>query len=137
MQNLNLLIAHTRNYSIFPLFASRITLHHAHLAHALKQPSRALECYAVAARLADKGSFVALSAQAGEALLRIGLSAPGIDAGEGTIDRKEAMAIAKACHGMGGTLEAVGQILEALASPEILKAKYVVVQFPAKPHTEP
>ena len=117
------MIAHTRTYSIFPIFAARITLHHAHLAHALNKPERALHCYQVAARLADKGSFIALSAQAGEIVLRAGLAAVEGAEGCGEVDSKVAMGVAKACRGMGGTLEAVGQVVEALISPEIIKAK--------------
>lgn len=98
-------------------------MHHAHLAHALNQPERALECYQVAARLADKGSFVALSAHAGLAVLRLGLSSADGAAGTDEASVKGAMGVAKACRGMGGTLEAVGQVIEALTSPEILRAK--------------
>ncbi|KAF8636857.1 hypothetical protein AX17_003215 [Amanita inopinata Kibby_2008] len=50
-RNLDDLIAHTRTTSLFPMFAARISLHHAHLAHALGQTTRALECYRLAAHL--------------------------------------------------------------------------------------
>lgn len=36
---------------------------------------------------------------------------------------KEAAALVKACRSTGGALEALGHIIEALFSPEILKAK--------------
>ncbi|KAF7793576.1 hypothetical protein EIP86_004690 [Pleurotus ostreatoroseus] len=91
--------------------------------HALNQPERASQCYQVAASLADKGSFVALSAQAGEIVLRAGLAAAEGTEGCDAVDSKAAMGVAKACRGMGGTLEAVGQVVEALVSPEIIKAK--------------
>lgn len=42
---------------------------------------------------------------------------------ETTVDRKDALGIAKACRTVGGTLEAVGQVVEALVSPEILRSK--------------
>ncbi|KAI0095066.1 hypothetical protein BDY19DRAFT_880730 [Irpex rosettiformis] len=126
-EHLNVLIAHTRSNSVFSYFSARITLHHAHLAHALNQTPRALACYRVAACSAGHDDFVSLSAQAGEAILLLGLeSGKENDASpitEGRIGRKEAMSIAKACRCMGGTLEAVGQVLEALVSPEILRAK--------------
>ena len=41
------------------------------------------------------------------------------------VDVKDAMHVAKACHNVGGTLKAVGYIIEALVSKEILTAKYV------------
>lgn len=69
-----------------------------------------------------------LSAQAGEAILLLGLeSGKENDAEPATtdsvVDRKEAMGIAKACRSTGGTLEAVGQVIEALVAPEILRSK--------------
>lgn len=128
-QNLAALIAHTRTYSIFPLFAARISLHHAHLAHALNQTSRALDCYRVAAALAEDGSFVYLSAKAGETVLRITIQAKGSPpdaARPEPVDVKEAQRLAMACRNMGGTLEAVGKVIEALVSREILGAKYAI-----------
>ncbi|KIL71185.1 hypothetical protein M378DRAFT_154670 [Amanita muscaria Koide BX008] len=50
---LDTLIAHTRSTSLFPMYAARITLHHAHLAHSLGQTERALDCYRVAAHLSQ------------------------------------------------------------------------------------
>ena len=78
----------------------------------------------MASRLADKGSFVALSARAGELILRVGLSETCADS-DPAVERKEALVVAKACRGMGGALEPVAHLIEALVSPEILKAKYV------------
>ncbi|KAG8803136.1 hypothetical protein FRC17_006246 [Serendipita sp. 399] len=54
-------------------FASRITLLHAHLAHALDRSSIALECYRAAAYLEDEESVIHGMARAGEIVLRIGL----------------------------------------------------------------
>ncbi|OCH87544.1 hypothetical protein OBBRIDRAFT_796085 [Obba rivulosa] len=122
--NLNILVAHTRTYSIFPLFQARIALHHAHLAHALGQKERALECYRVAAHCAPEHSFEAVAARAGAVALQIGIG--GTTAGhasEDDVDSQEAAEVAKLCRSMGGTLEAVGQIIEACISSEILKAK--------------
>ncbi len=144
MQNLDALIAHTRTYDIFPLFSARISLHHAHLAHALARPARALRCYHAAAQHSDPGSFVHIAACAGEAALCVGIhrrrNAMGDDWREGLAatdddwpdgyedwDFVEARGkeVLKACRGMGGTLEAIGQVLEACFTPEILKSKYV------------
>ncbi|KAI0789374.1 hypothetical protein C8Q75DRAFT_157646 [Abortiporus biennis] len=78
-QHMNLLIAHTRTYDMFSLFASRISLLHAHFAHALGQETRALECYRVASFLEQEGtkggnkSFVWVAAKAGEVGLRLGV----------------------------------------------------------------
>ena len=143
-QSLNTLIAHTRTYNIFPLFSARIALHHAHLAHALARPARALRCYHAAAQHSDPGSFVNLAARAGEVALCVGVNrrrtAMGDDWREGLSaadedwpdeyedwDRVEARGreVLRACRGMGGTLEAVAQVLEACFTPEILKSKYV------------
>lgn len=43
--------------------------------------------------------------------------------GVGSVGAKEAMAVASKCRNMGGALEAVGSVIEALATGEILKAK--------------
>ncbi|KAJ3495993.1 hypothetical protein NLJ89_g10544 [Agrocybe chaxingu] len=47
-------IAHARTYGLFSAYSARITLHQAHLAHALAQTDRALRCYQVAAFLSRK-----------------------------------------------------------------------------------
>lgn len=105
-------------------------MHHAHLAHALEQTSRAIACYSIAAALAEHDSFVRLSARAGETVLLLSLQSEEEEeecvdgtSPEPRVDRKEALAVAKTCRGMGGTLEAIGQIIEALASLEILRSK--------------
>lgn len=83
-----------------------------------------MDCYRVAASLSEEGSFVALSAKAGEIVLRIGVHAQqGPVEGVGSVGAKEAMAVASKCRNMGGALEAVGSVIEALATGEILKAK--------------
>src|SRR5258705_9486016 len=93
-------------------------------------------CYEVAVYLAPKGEFVCAAALAGGAALWIGLGksddegkSEGIDKGSGLGLSEEvvsrAQEAAKACQG-GGTLEAMGQILEACLSTEILKSKYLV-----------
>ncbi|KAM5538360.1 hypothetical protein V8D89_007962 [Ganoderma adspersum] len=141
-ENLDTLIAHTRTYNIFPLFSARIALHHAHLAHALARPARALHCYRAAAQHSDPGSFVNLAARASEAALcvgiyrrrstmgddwREGLSAADDDWPDGYEDwdlvEARGKEVLKACRGMGGTLEAIAQVLEACFTPEILKSK--------------
>jgi hypothetical protein len=106
-------------------------LHHAHLAHALNQTKRALVCYRVAAHLSEQDHFIRLAAQAGEVVLLMGLESYTADsASYEPIDHKNVMQIAKSCSTMGGTLEAIGQVVEALISPEILRSKYVA------PHRE-
>ncbi|KAH8111978.1 hypothetical protein DFH11DRAFT_1512413 [Phellopilus nigrolimitatus] len=114
------LIAHTRTFGFFATYAARITLHHAHLAHALGDATRAAQCYAVAADLAQDGTFVNVSARASHLALRIAC-------GEGDradlIWEEEVAAVVEACKGMGGTLEAIGHVLQACISPEILTAK--------------
>jgi hypothetical protein len=53
-QHLALLIAHTRTHDLFGSYCARITLHRAHLAHALGNEDRAEKCYKVAAFLSRK-----------------------------------------------------------------------------------
>uniref|UniRef100_A0A5K1JYP9 Probable 3-oxoacyl-[acyl-carrier-protein] reductase oxidoreductase (EC) n=1 Tax=Ganoderma boninense TaxID=34458 RepID=A0A5K1JYP9_9APHY len=144
-ENLDTLIAHTRTYNIFPLFSARIALHHAHLAHALARPARALRCYHAAAQHSDPDSFVHIAARAGEAALcvgihrrrtamgdtwREGLSTADDEWPEGYDDwdfvEARGREVLKTCRGMGGALEAIGQVLESCFTPEILKSKYVL-----------
>ncbi|EIW87452.1 hypothetical protein CONPUDRAFT_161980 [Coniophora puteana RWD-64-598 SS2] len=123
-ETLNTLIAHTRTFDIFNSYASRITLHHAHLAHALGNFSRAIRCYEVAAHLEpEPTTYVAVAARTGEVLLRIGLAAAkGSRKLEESL-RQKAVAAARSCKGMGGTLEAIGEVIEATLASEILKSK--------------
>ena len=48
------------------------------------------------------------------------------------VNAKEAMAVAGKCRSMGGTLEAVGAVIEALVTGEILKAKCVPFRRPTR-----
>ncbi|KAJ3918552.1 hypothetical protein F5877DRAFT_78902 [Lentinula edodes] len=74
-QTLSVLIAHLRNADLFSSFACRITLYHAHLAHAKGQTDRAMQCYEAAEAFAEErgDDFVRVSARAGRACLKIGL----------------------------------------------------------------
>ncbi|KAJ3750889.1 hypothetical protein DFH05DRAFT_129609 [Lentinula detonsa] len=74
-QTLSVLIAHLRNAHIFPSFSARVSLHHAHLAHAKGQTDRAMQCYRVAEIFSEErgDDFVRISARAGRACLKIGL----------------------------------------------------------------
>ena len=92
------------------------------------------------------GAFVRVAARAGEVALSVGLARGGGGVREGggdgmgmLVDGDGAVAgtgldeytktmgreVARECQGMGGTLEAVGQVIEACLSDEILKSKYV------------
>ncbi|KZV70281.1 hypothetical protein PENSPDRAFT_631924 [Peniophora sp. CONT] len=79
---LDKLIALTRTHGLWDRYAPRVTLHHAHLAHARLDHERALICYDTAAYLGARGGagaegdFVALAARAGAVLLRVGLLPP-------------------------------------------------------------
>jgi hypothetical protein len=124
MQSLDVLIAHTRTYDIFPTFSARISLHHAHLAHALGQTARALECYRVAAHVAEEGSFVCVAARAGEVSIKIGsIAQEGVEMGLNEEMILTGGEVARSCRGMGSTLEAVGRIIESSLTKEIIKAK--------------
>ena len=125
--HLNNLIEHTRKYHLFNTYSARITLHHAHLAHSLGDIVRASKCYAVAAHLAAEGTFVNVSARAGGLALRI---AQGEDARTDLAWEAEVSSVVEACKGMGGTLEAIGHILQACLSSEILTAKYTMIFHP-------
>lgn len=79
--------------------------------------------------MAGHDNFVRLSAEAGETVLLLSLqrgkeNTEELLPPEDAVDRKAALTTAKACRAVGGTLEAVGQIVEALVSLEILRAKY-------------
>jgi hypothetical protein len=200
-QALAQLTAHTLNTGppLWPEYAARITLHHAHLAHALGRTERARTCYRVAGALAagevgvtvgtegakeeglgadmnasakrkakgkgkatpkgkggkDKNKnidgecvdrWVEIAAKAGGVALDIGIwrGGGGDDSGtgqgttgmewlEGTKNRewvedlkRRAKESVRACKGMGGTLEAVGGVIEACLVEEIIGAKCVV-----------
>ncbi|KAJ3845306.1 hypothetical protein F5878DRAFT_550612 [Lentinula raphanica] len=74
-QTLSVLIAHLRNANLFPSFSARVSLHHAHLAHAQGQTDRASRCYQAAELFAEErgDDFVRVSARAGRVCLKIGL----------------------------------------------------------------
>ncbi|KIM38243.1 hypothetical protein M413DRAFT_447988 [Hebeloma cylindrosporum] len=138
-QQLAQLIAHTRTHGLFSIYSARITLHHAHLSHALTRTDRALKCYQVAAYLSrrrtrdeenDDGCedrWVNVSARAGELWLRVGLAneLADEDAREREMEvlRRGGMEVVNECEGLGGTLQAVGAVLGACLSTEFLVAK--------------
>ncbi|KAL0577825.1 hypothetical protein V5O48_004153 [Marasmius crinis-equi] len=74
-KTLSILISHLRTHALFDSFAARITLHHAHLAHSRGDLKRAMQCYKVAAHIAEEegSDFVNVSARAGLVALQIGL----------------------------------------------------------------
>ncbi|KAL4068831.1 hypothetical protein V8B97DRAFT_1872534 [Scleroderma yunnanense] len=138
-------IAHARTHGFFEEYASRVTLHYAHLAHALGDTVRAETCYRVAANLDGAGpvgssrsptsGFVAAAARAGEALLRIGLVAtragsncdPDPD-GPSYIDASTVAlakdAIARCSSNTSAPLPALSELLSAaLASSQIIRSK--------------
>ncbi|TFK56312.1 hypothetical protein OE88DRAFT_1620238 [Heliocybe sulcata] len=122
-RNLDQLIAHTRTYDIFELFAARIALQQGHLAHARGQTEMTIQCYQAASFLARSGDgaarkdeFVEIAARAGELVMRIAMYGR-----EESV--KECEKLARKCKGKGATLEAVGQVVEACLATEILKSK--------------
>ncbi|KAF9518167.1 hypothetical protein BS47DRAFT_1338740 [Hydnum rufescens UP504] len=124
-------IAHTRTYSIFPFFAARITLHHAHLAHATTQVERALH-YRSSSHNYGSGTsgFVRVAARAGEVGLRLGLRAikdhtlPVSMRDTDNDLNTMACDVIEECRAYPGVLTAVGRLLEAITSKEIVKAKH-------------
>lgn len=126
-------------------YAPLLSLQHAHLAHALGDPSRAVRCYLLASRLSPPGSFIDVAAKAGDVLLRIGLlrslensSASAGDAAELDLGgrglegveeelREDALEVAEECKGMGmcGETECLGEVLRACVCGrgEILRSK--------------
>jgi hypothetical protein len=87
--------------------------------------------------------FVRVGARAGEVALRIGLArAAGGGGGGGGIDeetKEMGKAVVLECRGVGvgGTLQAIGRMIEACLSDEILKSKYVPPPFPLPPSPPP
>lgn len=149
--HLNGLLFLTDAHDLFHSYSARITLHAAHLAHALGDAERAGMCYRVARAVDDElnagAGFVGAAACAGEALLRIGLRAeyqggpkkrvPQVNEATGDWLDSETHALAKSaiqrCHGMGGTFEAVGKLVQAAvagARGEIVGAKCVFLSYP-------
>ncbi|KAG1829018.1 hypothetical protein DFJ58DRAFT_294315 [Suillus subalutaceus] len=146
--HLNALLTLIHTHDLFHSYSARITLHAAHLAHALGDTERADVCYHVAKSIDDErntgAGYVGAAACAGEALLRIGLRAQAQGDGEHSnptvnedassaksdwLDAETHALAASAiqrCHGMGGTLEAVGKVVQAAvagARGEIVGAK--------------
>ena len=112
-QHLDSLIAHTRTHDLFSSYCARITLHQAHLAHALGNEDRAEKCYKVAAFLSrertigetkqnvnvkevpanDDGCedrWVNASARVGEIWLRIGVLSRRASSDSETFGKNEA-----------------------------------------------
>ncbi|KIJ38993.1 hypothetical protein M422DRAFT_258145 [Sphaerobolus stellatus SS14] len=147
-EHISRLIAHTRTHNLWSAYAPRIALYHGHLAHLLLHPARALDCYALAVHLASQqehptnmsskptnddtvhagiatARFIRVAAQAGEVGLRLGMIREG-DRGSGVLGgelRAWGGEVARECRELGGTLEAVGRVLEACLTDEILAAK--------------
>ncbi|KAG7100224.1 hypothetical protein E1B28_001999 [Marasmius oreades] len=143
-KTLSLLIAHLRTHGLFESFAARVTLHHAHLAHTRGDLKRAMQCYQVAAHVAEErgDDFVRLSARAGLVAFRIGIfrtrqmmgqpdsDAMQVDVEDGDDDdcsweevERMGLEVVESCKGMGGTLSSIGRVIEACLTDEILKAK--------------
>ncbi|QRV95233.1 hypothetical protein RhiJN_23251 [Ceratobasidium sp. AG-Ba] len=74
-QRLAELVAHTRNFGLFESFAARISLHHAHLAHAKGREQRADACYQATIRSSPPGSYIHTSARASLLALQLGVAA--------------------------------------------------------------
>jgi hypothetical protein len=135
----------TSHGPLWTSYAPLLSLQHAHLAHALGDPSRAVRCYLLASRLSPPGSFIDVAAKAGDVLLRIGLlrslensSASAGDAAELDLGgrglegveeelREDALEVAEECKGMGmcGEMECLGEVLRACVCGrgEILRSK--------------
>lgn len=146
-QHLATLIAHTRTYDLFPGYAARIALLHAHLAHALGDTERAGISYRVAAHLDGAepvgstptrgGGFIAAAARAGEALLRIGLAAvqsphpssvPSPEQANLQLDASTTSlvkdALARCSSGASAPLPALGELISAaLVRSHIIRSK--------------
>lgn len=118
-ESLSDLVAHTRTIGLFDTFAPQITLLSAHLAHALGQTGRALECYRAAEFLDKTKGSIRLAARVGEVVLRTGLPEPG--------SAKELKALTteviRECANMDAEFEPVGKVLEAIVAREIIGIK--------------
>ena len=71
----------------------------------------------MAAHLSADGTFVNVAARAGEISLKIGIGVPVFQIED------DVRAVVKCCEGMGGTLKAVGFVLQACITEEIMTAK--------------
>jgi hypothetical protein len=129
-------MSHTPTTRPFGPYSVLITLHHAHLAHALERTERAVKCHRVAALLASAslsqtgeivgGDCVRISARAGEVGLRIGLARAGGAGGGAGLDgeTKKMGRLYLSVGGWVGTLEAIGR--SSNLSDEIIKSKYAL-----------
>ncbi|KAG5719286.1 hypothetical protein E4T56_gene13334 [Termitomyces sp. T112] len=146
---LDTLTSYLRTHALFDMYAARVTLFHAQLAHARGETERARRCYSVAAFVAGEGrggemdEWVKCAARAGEVWVRIGQLRQSSDVsregeweelrggldeekdGKSEMDelRKEGEKVAKECEGRGAALRAVGELLKACLAEEILKGK--------------
>ncbi|KAI9459289.1 hypothetical protein HD554DRAFT_2137625 [Boletus coccyginus] len=136
--HLAMLIAHTRTHNFFSTYAARISLLHAHLAHALGDTERAGTCYRVAAHLDGAGPIgSAAAARAGEALLCIGLSAVQLSPPSSVSPAEQSNlqldasttslvkdALAWCSSGASAPLPALGELISAaLARSHIIRSK--------------
>ncbi|KAJ3562231.1 hypothetical protein NP233_g9703 [Leucocoprinus birnbaumii] len=186
-RTINETISYTRTHGIFSSYVARLTLHEAQLAHAINKPTRALQCYQIAAWLSRKRErnprsppaytrsrssanntptkkskstkstplqlnnddtaadsstndedtdgeedfWLNTAARAGELWLRIGLlrQASPKEMSEEARDkelnklRKIGESVTKDCRGLGGTLEAIAEVLDSCLTKEFVKAK--------------
>jgi hypothetical protein len=112
-QHMDEVIAFTRTTKSFQHHAPRITLLHAHLAHALGRTARAQDCYQIAAALALPASEVHAAALAGASALEFGLAA--LEGREPSAEmRTRAKNAVRVCRGNGAMLLSLSEVLEAL-----------------------
>jgi hypothetical protein len=134
-------------------YAARIALLYAHLAHALGQSQRALDCYRMVCFLEEEETMLWTMGKVGEIVLRIGATAiyaedqgsaidteppedPSQDnqlwrAGERERMVEMAAGLVDRClnGGLGEHMAVVGRVIAASLSAEIVRAKYVTL-FP-------
>ncbi|KAF8956457.1 hypothetical protein BDZ97DRAFT_1925469 [Flammula alnicola] len=125
LNHLAQLIAHTRTHSLFSIYSGRITLHQAHLAHALGRTERALKCYQVAAILSRRRTTKKESESDEEDGCEDHCEFTDEVEWEREMKplRKTSAEVIKECEGLGGTLQAIGAVLAACLSKEFLVAK--------------
>jgi hypothetical protein len=135
--------------SMWEQYASRITLLYGHLAHALGQSQRALDCYRMVCFLEEEETLLWTLGKVGEIILRIGDTAiraeergSAIDvetpedtnqdnqlwrAGERERLVEMAAGLVDRClnGGLGEHMAVVGRVIAASLSAEIVRAKYV------------
>lgn len=139
--------------SMWDQYASRITLLYGHLAHALGQSQRALDCYRMVCFLEEEENILWTMGKVGEIVLRIGATAISAEERGGTIDVETpedpnqdnqswragerehlvemAARLVDRClnGGLGDHMAVVGRVIAASLSAEIVRAKYVTL-FP-------